>query len=216
MHICENNTNQFSAKIISKVQSRRSQQVLSISPLSASWISFSNFSCPMKIPAVWRELPPKSTFRVNYPMSNISEGKDAAVLVPSKNLILSIFRAKSGDCYILQGFELGFRLQDNNKVGVKNSVLKSLCDTNQLCASTWISAWILHYSHQTAFEFMAYFVNISFLIWIFSVGIRSEKKPSGSNKTSEKAVSTAKVAWTTTINSKFWTFLACFLNFFSK
>ena len=90
----------------------------------------------MKISALWRELPPKSTFRVNYPVSSISKGKVAAVLLPSKNLILSIFRAKSGNCYILQGFEVGFTLQANNKVGVEKSVLKSLCDANQLCAST--------------------------------------------------------------------------------
>ena len=54
--------------------------------LSASSISFSNFSCPMKIPAVWRELQPRSAFRVNYPMSSISKGKAAALFEPSKNL----------------------------------------------------------------------------------------------------------------------------------
>ena len=49
MNICENNTNQFSAKMISKAQSRRSSQVLSICSLSASWLNCYIFSCPLKI-----------------------------------------------------------------------------------------------------------------------------------------------------------------------
>ena len=217
MHICENNTIQFSAKIISKVQSRGSSQVLSICSLSASWLNCYIFSCPLKILPFGANNHQNQLFELfarTTPCQAFLKEKLVLFLSLAKTWFWAFFAPKVEIATFFKVLNLTLHFKSTTSLSPRKVFWKvfatlinfvhRLEDLYKYCIIR--AKRLLGMCHGSSIKFWKN--------WIFPAGFSFENKPSGTQKRSQKAISTPQLACASkTHSSKIWAFFVHFFTF---